>query len=278
MKKILLFVFSGFLLFSVASFAGSGFGDSAPAQQSFHEADPTAASDASQAQQVAKTAAIMQQSAQTQHHVTAAKKAQQQHQKAQSESAQPVANAAANSVQGQAVQQVSQQLSSFIQTSLQFQQANNQKIAALSNQIEKLQVKQAALVQFATILEQGKPALAGNLKPIVPQASAWEKFESQYSMAIIIALLAVILLMLMFRKRVPSTVSANIAEDEVDTKDEYDYMGSSEAIPAKLDLAHAYIAMEDFTAARKVLRQVIISGDEKQQAEANKMIDNIAEK
>jgi len=59
---------------------------------------------------------------------------------------------------------------------------------------------------------------------------------------------------------------------EDDTQNEYDYMGSRESIPAKLDLARTYIAMEDYAAARIALEEVSKGGDEAQKKEAADML------
>ena len=54
---------------------------------------------------------------------------------------------------------------------------------------------------------------------------------------------------------------------------EYDFMGSSEGIPAKLDLARAYIAMEDFTAARETLAEILGEGSEEHQSGSQVFIE-----
>ena len=62
---------------------------------------------------------------------------------------------------------------------------------------------------------------------------------------------------------------------EDDTAGEYDFMGSSEGIPAKLDLARAYIAMEDFTAARETLAEILGEGSEEHRQEARSLLNKI---
>lgn len=61
-------------------------------------------------------------------------------------------------------------------------------------------------------------------------------------------------------------------EDEEDTEAEYDFMGSSEGIPAKLDLAQAYIDMDDKLQARKVLNEIVKHGNKEQQERAREML------
>ena len=62
-------------------------------------------------------------------------------------------------------------------------------------------------------------------------------------------------------------VEPTIATDEDDAS-EYDYMGSDEAIPAKLDLARAYMDMGEGNTAQVILEEVLKKGNNDQQAEA----------
>jgi len=64
------------------------------------------------------------------------------------------------------------------------------------------------------------------------------------------------------------------------TKDEgeFDYMNSPEALPAKLDLARAYIQMEDNQEARKILREVLEKGDKAQIKQAHDLLNQLSEK
>ena len=62
---------------------------------------------------------------------------------------------------------------------------------------------------------------------------------------------------------------------EEDTESEYDFMGSNEGIPAKLDLARAYIDMDDKKSARKVLAEVTKKGNKEQQQAAQELLARI---
>jgi len=66
-----------------------------------------------------------------------------------------------------------------------------------------------------------------------------------------------------------------VVEEEHNTESEYDFMGSKEGIPAKLDLARAYIDMDDKEGAHKVLAEIIEQGNEEQQAEAKQLLEQI---
>jgi FimV-like protein len=73
----------------------------------------------------------------------------------------------------------------------------------------------------------------------------------------------------------PAPDSGKTIKIEDDTAGEYDFMGSSEGIPAKLDLARAYIAMEDFTAARETLAEILGEGSEEHRQEARSLLKKI---
>lgn len=62
---------------------------------------------------------------------------------------------------------------------------------------------------------------------------------------------------------------------EEDTKNEYDFMGTAEAIPAKLDLARSYVAMNDYEQAYVVLKTVMEKGTEEQRIEAQLLVNKM---
>lgn len=63
-------------------------------------------------------------------------------------------------------------------------------------------------------------------------------------------------------------------EEQPDTESEsdYDFLGSKEGIPAKLDLARAYIDMGDREAARKELIEILEKGNPQQQETARQLL------
>lgn len=107
---------------------------------------------------------------------------------------------------------------------------------------------------------------------------------SVYGLSALIILLALLLLVRRNKKARQAKISAAIGaasgsaktiKIEDDTQSEYDFMGSSEGIPAKLDLARAYIAMEDFTAARETLAEILGEGSEEHRLEAKELLNKI---
>ena len=64
----------------------------------------------------------------------------------------------------------------------------------------------------------------------------------------------------------------------VDVADkEYDFLSTKEALPAKLDLAEAYIAMGDMNSAQAVLSEVLVLGDASQQAHAKRLLTRLSD-
>lgn len=66
----------------------------------------------------------------------------------------------------------------------------------------------------------------------------------------------------------------NLSEEN-DLRDEYNFMASKQAIPAKLDLARVYKDMGDLNAAKAALLEVIIYGDTTQVQEARELLRSL---
>lgn len=73
-------------------------------------------------------------------------------------------------------------------------------------------------------------------------------------------------------KRTEPTINEGLVYDE----EEYDFMNSREAIPAKLDLARAYIDMADYSSAQRTLQEVINLGNPVERKQAKLMLSKIA--
>lgn len=65
-------------------------------------------------------------------------------------------------------------------------------------------------------------------------------------------------------------------EANAESSEEIDDLGE-DVVATKLDLSVAYINMEDFDSARKLLEEVILDGDEQQQKDAQKLLKTIPE-
>ncbi len=211
-------------------------------------------------------------------------------------------------VGGGTVKELETQLSQLNQANLTFQQQTDQRIDVLNHEHTALTAKLTQLGQVLGILNQEITQLGQQVKTAQQQvvaatsggktgahtaAPAITSFTGQlessktiqYVLYAILILLIIVILMLIPRRGgyrmaaeagpAADTFAANDTPNGADTKDEYDFMGSKEAIPAKLDLARAYLAMEDYVSAQKVLVQITRTGDAEQKKEAQKMLDQI---
>lgn len=63
-----------------------------------------------------------------------------------------------------------------------------------------------------------------------------------------------------------------------ESRNEYDFMGTREAIPSKLDLARSYMVMNDHDQAYAILKTVMEKGNDEQRTEAQLLIQKIIKK
>lgn len=63
-----------------------------------------------------------------------------------------------------------------------------------------------------------------------------------------------------------------------ESRNEYDFMGTREAIPSKLDLARSYMVMNDHDQAYMILKTVMEKGNDEQRTEAQLLIQKIIKK
>jgi pilus assembly protein FimV len=61
-----------------------------------------------------------------------------------------------------------------------------------------------------------------------------------------------------------------------DLDDEFDFLAGTDEVTTKLDLARAYIEMQDADGARDILDEVVKEGSEAQRTEARKMLSSLA--
>lgn len=69
--------------------------------------------------------------------------------------------------------------------------------------------------------------------------------------------------------------NSTIATSGIDPE-EFDYLSSEEAIPAKFNLIDAYIQMNDFNSAQTVLAEIIKQGNNEQRNKAMRIMDDIS--
>lgn len=75
-----------------------------------------------------------------------------------------------------------------------------------------------------------------------------------------------------FQRKLRHEINSNNGIDP----EEFDYLSSDEAIPAKFNLAEAYIQMNDLESATKVLSEIIAKGNQSQREQALKTLDDIS--
>lgn len=233
--------------------------------------------------------------AQNQAHVSASKQAvKPQSSKPQASSASLGAN---NSVRQQILDDAKQQqaleaqLDTLNQNGLLYQQRTNTQIEQLTHSLKGMQDQIKQLNQALYLLNQEVVGL--NKQPVIhtaalstntassttanPIVNYWRQHRSWsfYGAAIALLLVLTMLVWMVWPKRkkasaayhhqpAPMPTQTADIESTDDTQAEYDYMGSTESIPAKLNLARAYIAMEDYQAAKKVIAEVLNEGDSQQ--------------
>ncbi len=78
---------------------------------------------------------------------------------------------------------------------------------------------------------------------------------------------------LLFRTFKPNLKTS--LQPDIKKSDEYDFMNSRESIPAKLDLARAYIDMGDSASAETALKDVLKNGNKEQRKQARDLLDTL---
>lgn len=58
--------------------------------------------------------------------------------------------------------------------------------------------------------------------------------------------------------------------------DEFDFLAGTDECATKLDLARAYIDMEDVDGAKELLQEVVQEGSDQQKQDARELMDNLA--
>jgi pilus assembly protein FimV len=71
-----------------------------------------------------------------------------------------------------------------------------------------------------------------------------------------------------------ATPALSTGADDLD--DEFDFLAGTDEVTTKLDLARAYIEMQDADGARDILDEVVKEGSEAQRTEARKMLSGLA--
>lgn len=191
-------------------------------------------------------------------------------------------------------QEMQQQFDAFNAANIQFQEQTNARLQKIEQQNLILQQQMLTLIQNLTVQSQAhlqqiqslhsNPSMLTRLgNTLVPYLQQVENIVGETGVNIIMGGLVLLLLVLLWmlrpkRKTVIKTASPRDKPELKIPKDgdeEYDYMGSKESIPAKFDLARAYLDMEDSSSAREVLETILQEGNLEQQKQARAMLDNL---
>lgn len=133
----------------------------------------------------------------------------------------------------------------------------NQNIAVLQQQMTTLNSARAGSEQHDFLTFMTKAGDAGYLNLMA---------------AAVILLGSGMMIGRLLRRDNPSAQSIKNADD---TNTEYDFMATTEAIPAKLDLARSYMAMGNYEDARLALKVALQKGNEEQRMVAESLMHKI---
>jgi FimV-like protein len=156
---------------------------------------------------------------------------------------------------------------------LKFDQQYQDRIADIEQHNLSVQKQLIALTQQIGVLHDQINKLKEPSKNELFYVKLRDSFGG-YGLYVITGIVVILLLLLLLVCACAKTKKSEVETNE-DTESEYDFMGSSEGIPAKLDLARAYIDMDDKESARKILTEVSKKGDKKQQQEAQELLARI---
>lgn len=186
------------------------------------------------------------------------------------DSKQPISHPVAPSLSNGKQQELEIQLNQLSQSYLVSQQQLTQKIQELNNKNKYLDEKIQKLHQVLVLLNQQVSQINHTSPSIQPQqpseSSSSLAFILENSNLIIMALILLLIGISLYffwqhwenksqNKSKPSEPVQKVSAKSED--EEYDFMGSPEAEPSKLDLARAYLAMGDYDAADKVLEELL---------------------
>ncbi|OGO91139.1 MAG: hypothetical protein A3F10_01550 [Coxiella sp. RIFCSPHIGHO2_12_FULL_42_15] len=171
------------------------------------------------------------------------------------------------------------QIDQLNQNSLIFQQNTNYKFDKLNQHVQALQQRIQKLDEALQLLNQTVSQLtqrsASTASALSDNNVSHHVTISDYVVwggAVVIILILMSLIGSRKSKNKPVTAENQAKEEQ---QGDYDYMGSAESIPAKLNLVRAYLAMENFAEAKKVLDTILTQGNSEQRYEAEALAQKI---
>jgi FimV-like protein len=175
------------------------------------------------------------------------------------------------------------------------QQLDMQQMHVLQQQNTSLQDQISKMAQAMTLMHQQVAAIGAEVvslekvaaalpaqKPASQGSQLWNSFLHSVYFKIVSGALALLLIGFVWWLTGRMPITSNTAKPDIaagaDSNADYDFLSSEDAIPAKLDLARAYIAMEDFNASTVVLNDVFVQGNSEQKQEAQTLLNQIKQK
>lgn len=186
----------------------------------------------------------------------------------------------------QITQEQMDKINTFIKETNTFKESTTSRLNNLDNQYKNINTQ-------LDKLEQEFRSLTYHVIKMINQnpANSWHAYLTQlqtgfnkYGLNLLIglAIFTMLLILSLRLKRhkarsrlAESLVGSGNSGDSIGKKDEYDFMGSREAIPTKLDLARAYIDMGDYQNAKDALNEVVQLGNLQQKKEAHDLLAKI---
>jgi len=173
------------------------------------------------------------------------------------------------------------QLSTLNAQVAQYQKQNDSHFSTLQGQVLVLQSRLTSMSKAVTILHQNQVLLQNRLNPVDAatisgaSVSIWQRLTQHMAHYYLIYIMVIILLLLIVFYFFVPRQSVDASGKQVQSSQEYDFLGSPEGVSAKLDLARAYFAMQDFVQMRAILQEVLKIGDTEQRRVAQSLMDDI---
>ena len=171
---------------------------------------------------------------------------------------------AASPVTATPTQSLQAQIVRLGQMTTSSQQQMSDRITALSKQNQLLEqkindvIKVIQPMQKVVMQMDAKPATQSVPQPVSvtsDQTARWFPWLVLLSVLVLLLVVANLYTLRLVRRQPSTPSSLTSSQDELE--EEYNFMATEEAIPAKLDLVRAYIEMNDYQQAREVLTEIL---------------------
>jgi len=180
------------------------------------------------------------------------------------------------------VQALQAQIVRLAQMTNSTQQQLSDRLTAVSQQNRELEKKLAgmtkAMQQMQLVINQMGDSSSDASTAPSPVAGANTKMVQAWKPWLIVLSGVVVLLLLLNIYSIWSArhhAARSSGTGELD--EEYDFMGTEEAMPAKLDLARAYVQMGDAVQAREVLEEILASKNTDYVTQARALMKSLSE-